>query len=589
MTHGFPGIFRPFPIALCAALFFGASGVHADVGTEEFLRHQERQEQLRQRMTPDPDVRLPRSVQPDSSIDPGQPETPCFTVNAVTLEGEYAEQFRARLDRALADSGYAPGMCLGIRSINLIMTRMQNRIIADGYMTTRVVVETQNIAQEQQIRLRLIPGRIHAIRFAGVEERSDWQGNAARTQYFRNEFPMTEGELLNLRDIETALENFRRLQSVEADFEILPASNPGESDLVLKWKQRFPLRATLSADDSGSRWTGKNQGTLVVSVDNPLGLSDTFYAYYSHDLGHQRSFRDHATGNWMKSGTKGYGFHYSAPFGNYLAAYHFSHNEYAQAVAGYFTSYLYQGWSNQHDLSLQRTLHRDGKRKTTAGVGVWIRSSRNYIDDAELSIQRRRMAGWRLELEHTEHFASMTLSARLQYKRGTGAHRSLNAPEEDFDEGTSRMRLFTGDLALSWPFRILDQTCAYSTQILFQNNRTPLIPQDRFSIGNRYTVRGFDGEMTLMAERGSSWRNELAWHYAPRHQIYLLWDSAHVSGHSTKWLAGAYLEGYGIGLRGQFKTSAALYYNLFTARPAKHPDAFPTQHSVIGANLSLSF
>jgi hemolysin activation/secretion protein len=151
------------------------------------------------------------------------------------------------------------------------------------------------------------------------------------------------------------------------------------------------------------------------------------------------------------------------------------------------------------------------------------------------------------------------------------------------------MRLVTADLALGWPFQAFGQTFAFSSQAHAQWNRTPLIPQDRISIGNRYTVRGFDGEMTLMAERGSWWRNELAWYFAPGQQFYLLWDSGHVSGPSTKWLAGSYLEGYGFGLRGQVKIGGTLYYDLFTARPAKYPEAFPVAHSVIGAALSYSF
>jgi hemolysin activation/secretion protein len=357
----------------------------------------------------------------------------------------------------------------------------------------------------------------------------------------------------------------------------------------VKWKQKFPIRVTLSADDSGSKWTGKNQGTAVISVDNPFRLSDAFYAYYSHDVGHKRDLKDRATGEKWESGTKGYGFHYSIPFGSYAISYNFNHNQYAQAVSGYFTNYLYWGWSENHDLTLKRTLYRDGNRKTTGGIGAWIRSGRSYIDDAELTVQRRRMAGWHLEFNHTEYIGDATVNARVQHKRGTDFHRALKAPEEEFGEGTNKMRIVTAELSLSWPFRALDQAFSYSTQAHVQHNRTPVITQDRLSIGNRYTVRGFDGEMTLMAERGYYWRNELAWHYAAGRQVYALWDFGHVSGPATKWLAGSDLEGYGIGARGQLIAGGRLFYDIFTARPAKYPDAFPVKHSVVGAAISYSF
>jgi hemolysin activation/secretion protein len=560
----------------------------ADIGTEEFIRNQERQRQLQQQILPEPDVRLQRPEDGAAEFSLRDAEIPCFDIRSVRLAGELAGEFSAHLEAVLDDLEFTSGMCIGARGINLIMTGTQDRIIAGGYVTTRVVAPAQDV-KEGNIELMLIPGRIRQIRFDGVAGREDWQGNAGRTQYFRNEFPMSGGDLLNLRDIETALENFRRLQSVEVNFEIAPTERPGESDVVVKWNQGFPLRVTLSVDDSGSKWTGKNQGTLTVVAENPLGLSDTFYAYYNHDLGHKKDIRDRATGEKWESGTKGYGFHYSVPFANWQLAYNFSHHEYRQAVAGYFTNYLYWGWSDSHDLTLKHTLYRDGSRKSTIGAGGWTRASRNYIDDAELTIQRRRTAGWHLEFDHTEHVGNATLGARMKYQRGTGFHRSLRAPEEDFGEGTSRMRLVTGDFSLAWPFRIGGQTFSFSSQAHVQNNRTPLIPQDRFSIGNRYTVRGFDGEMTLMAERGYYWRNEFGWYYAASHQVYLLWDAGQVRGPSTQWLAGTYLEGYGAGWRGQFQAGGLLYYDVFIARPAKHPDAFPAQHSVIAATLSYSF
>ncbi|MDR0528544.1 MAG: hypothetical protein LBG69_02895 [Zoogloeaceae bacterium] len=154
-------------------------------------------------------------------MDSAQAETPCFPVNAVTLHGEASGKFRASLDFALEEAGFVPGMCLGARGVNLIITRAQDRVIANGFITTRI------IAQGNTVQLLVLPGKLRDVRFEGVRNRKDWVGNYARTQYFRNEFPMREGDLLNLRNIETALENLRRLESVEVDFEIAPTDQPG--------------------------------------------------------------------------------------------------------------------------------------------------------------------------------------------------------------------------------------------------------------------------------------------------------------------------------------------------------------------------
>ena len=112
---------------------------------------------------------------------------------------------------------------------------------------------------------------------------------------------------------------------------------------------------------------------------------------------------------------------------------------------------------------------------------------------------------------------------------------------------------------------------------------------DQFSIGSRYTVRGFDEKMTLMAERGWFVRNEVSWSYLPAHQVYLGADVGHVSGPSAKYLLGQTLAGAAIGLRGQFKVGGQLYYDVYAGTPLKKPDNFKTDDVNAGFSVSYSF
>jgi hemolysin activation/secretion protein len=576
-------------ILLSVVLSLFSFAALADPGTEEFLRQQERRRQLQERLVVPPEVRLQEPVErAEGRL--REDERPCFAVDSVALSGESSAVFQADLRRALKNSGFRPGMCLGAEGVGQLLRWVQSEILASGWTTTRVLAPTQNLTSGQ-VDLVVVPGKIRRIRFVGVDNPATWQGNVARTQFFRNEFPMAAGDLLNVHDLETALENLRRLSSVSADFSIVPTDQADESEVVVDWRQSFPLHLTLSVDDSGSKWTGKSQGTVSLAWENPFGLSDLFYAWRSHDLGHKKSLAD-TGGKHYESGTEGYGFHYSVPIADWLLSYQFSHSEYRQAVAGAFTPYLYSGWTDEQSLVLSRLLYRDARRKSKAGIGVWSRNSRNYIDDAELDIQHRRTAGWLFNLEHHEYLGEAILRMAVQYKRGTGANRSTEAPEEEFNEGTSRMRIVTGDISLGWPFRLGGQTFSWSSALHLQSNRTPLIPQDRLSIGSRFTVRGFDGETTLMAERGYYWRNELAWHYWGGQQVYLLWDAGQVRGPSAEWLSGSYLEGAGLGLRGELRhapSGGRLYYDLFVAHPLKAPDAFPDNGTVAGFSVSLRF
>ena len=143
----------------------------------------------------------------------------------------------------------------------------------------------------------------------------------------------------------------------------------------------------------------------------------------------------------------------------------------------------------------------------------------------------------------------------LAYRRGTGAFRAMPAPEEDFGEGTSRMQVITADAQWLIPFQLGAARPLYRRA---QWNRTPLAPQDRFSIGGRYTVRGFDGELTLMGERGWVLRNEIGLPVGAGQELYAGADYGHVAGPSTRWLQGRNLAGAVIGVRGGARASSGI-------------------------------
>jgi hemolysin activation/secretion protein len=197
------------------------------------------------------------------------------------------------------------------------------------------------------------------------------------------------------------------------------------------------------------------------------------------------------------------------------------------------------------------------------------------------------MAGWELGLQHRAFIGDATLDLGLAYRQGTGAFNALAAPEEAFDEGTARPRLLSADASLNLPFKLAGQSFRYNTSWRVQWNRTPLVPQDRFSIGGRYTVRGFDGESVLMAERGWLIRNDLGWSLGQSGQeLYLGLDHGEVGGQSADLLVGKRLTGAVLGLRGGHK---GFSWDIFTGWPLAKPEGFVTAHNVGGFNLSWTW
>ena len=499
-------------------------------------------------------------------------ETPCFKIDRVVLSGDQAEDFQWALRAANPTDDPVQGRCVGSAGINLTMKRIQNAIIAKGFITTRVLAEAQDLNQGT-LSLVLVPGRIKHIRFA--------EGTSARANYW-NAMPASPGDVLNLRDIEQALENFKRVPTAEADVQITPAegadAQPGESDVVIAWKQAIPVRVSLSVDDSGSKQTGKYQGNVALSLDNLASLNDLFYISFNHDLGGGQS---------GDRGSKGHTVHYSVPYDYWQLSLTSSEYDYHQTIAGVNQAYSYSGRSRTNEVQLSRVIYRDAVRKTTVSVGGWSRTSSNYIEDTEIELQRRRMAGWQAGINHREFIGASTLDLGVGYRRGTGARDALRAPEEENGEGTSRSQIITANAQLQLPFTLADQRLRYIAGWRGQWNRTPLIPQDRFSIGGRYTVRGFDGEQILSAERGWTFSNDLGLSLANTGQeLYLGVDYGEVGGHSTQYLSGRRLAGAVVGLRGGYKQFS---YDIYTGKPLEKPKGFQTADVTSGFSANWSF
>lgn len=538
-----------------------------DRAAQELLRQQERERALREQQESRPDVRLERGGSADAGHLPDD-ETPCFPIRNIVLEGELSDRFQWAVAAASEGDDVAIGRCLGSEGVGMVMRRIQNAVIARGYVTTRVLAAPQDLKAGTLV-LTVVPGRIRAVRFSGeAPPRASW----------KNALPARTGDVLNLRDVEQTLENLQRVPTVTADIQFVPAegadARPGESDLVIAWRQRSRWRGHLSLDDGGSQATGKLQAGATLSMDNVLGWNDLAYVNVGRSLFNGPGRR---TDSWSA--------HYSIPLGNWLASANAGDYDYRQTVAGAYESYVYSGSSRNAELRLARMLFRNATGKTSAYLRGWWRESDNFIDDTEIEVQRRRTAGWEAGLSHKHFIGKATLDGNLAWRRGTGAFHALPAPEEAFGEGTSRSTVITADAQFAVPFGLGRQSLRYIASWRAQWNRTPLVPQDRFAIGGRYTVRGFDGETSLAGERGWSLRNELGVSIGGGQEAYLGADYGHVGGPSARWQMDDHLAGIAAGIRGG---AGCFQWDVFVGSPVLKPRGFPTAHTTYGFSLSGS-
>ena len=551
-------------------------------------RQMDKNKALEQQQVKQPDVHLKVDSLELTKIPTS--ETPCFPIHKLIITdysssiSDYSSipthqippsQFSSALSAVNSFDDFHLPQCLGGKGLNALLKRIQNHLIGQGFATTRVLLQPQDLSSKRVV-ITVIPGKINRLQ---IQDHSPLMPFVTKaTRWFA--MPLENGDVLNIRDLEQGLENLKRNSSTDADIQIQPTEQIGESDVIISYQQGFPLHLTLGLDDSGTKATGRLQGSATLSFDNPFTLNDLFYVNVT------KGIKRHSDGVDGDRGSKNISLYYSVPWKYWLFTLSGSQYDYFQTVAGAYQDYEYSGKSRQLKASLGRILYRDNHHKTFASISLWARKSFNYVNDTEVEVQRRRMAGWQAELSHTEYLGNATFQAKLGYKRGTGLHHSLRAPEENFGEGTSRPKIITADLQLSYPFMFGAHLFRFASDWHGQWNKTPLIQQDKLSIGGRYSVRGFDGELSLSGERGWIWRNEFSvapWNKGQ--EWYVALDKGMVRDRLDEQL-GHSLIGWATGIRGNL---FGLNYDYFIGTPIHKPSGFRTSHAVTGFNFSYKF
>ncbi|SEJ87658.1 ShlB/FhaC/HecB family hemolysin secretion/activation protein [Paraburkholderia diazotrophica] len=531
-----------------------------------------------------------RSTAPKAEGFPVLPtESPCFRIDTFALEvpSTLPDAIRKRGVSALPLDPLAfardwldhyKGQCIGKAGLNTLTKGLQQTILSHGYVTTRVLLPEQDVSRGT-LKIALVPGVVRHLRFADPDTRGTW----------KSAFPAHDGDLLNLRDLEQGLEQMKRVASQDVDMKIEPTEAPGESDVVITVKRSKPWSVVASVDNSGTKATGKWQGNISVGLDNPLGLNDVLALGANQDL----SF-----GN-KTLGSHGFNGSYSVPWGYWTATLSGNTNTYYQPLAGVNQTFVSSGNAQTAALRLARVLSRSQNDVFGMELQLSKRFGESFIDGTTIPIQHRNNTFIEAGVTDRHYFGASQFDGTLAYRQGIRDLGATGDPDPTLyfatDDSKPRptylYKMVVLDANLSVPFSIASQNFRYVTTLHGQYTNDTLFFIDDLTIGSRYTVRGFDGETMLAAEKGFYWRNELQWPIGQTGQaLYAGIDYGRVFGPNTAILAGTQLAGAVIGIRGRVPAKyAGLSFDLFAGTPIYKPAGFPTARVTIGLQMIAQF
>jgi hemolysin activation/secretion protein len=535
-------------------------------------------ERQRQSSAPNVDLHTAMPVE-EASLDSTLPaESPCFAIHRLILNVPAQLPAANRLAGASALpfdpfrfaqdylDRYA-GACIGRNGLNLIVQRLTRQILMHGYSTTRLGIPEQDLAGGI-LTLTLVPGVIRTIRFADPDLYGTW----------RNAFPAGAGDLLNLRDLEQGLEQMKRVPSQDVDMQIVPGDMPGESDVVIGIQRGKPWKLFANLDDSGAKGTGQWQRGFTLALDNPLGLSDMLNIGLTRD----------ADRNGAQRGTKGNNFYYAVPAGYWNFSVSAGSYDYHQRIAGNPVDFVSSGRSRNLITDVAYLFQRDRFQKNSVQFKIGKNWGKSYVNATELDGQTRNTTFAQLAWMHKHYFGAAQLDVVLANRWGVSWFNGQgDKARNTANDTTFRYSLQRIDATLVAPFRIADQALTYIGTLSGQASRSRLYPIDQFSIGNRYTVRGFDGELALSAERGFFIRNELDIPLARSGQsAYAGIDFGKLYGPAVAKLIGDKLVGAALGLRGGWR---GFSYDIFSGWALYKPEHLRTATPAMGIRLSYQY
>lgn len=491
-------------------------------------------------------------------------ERSCKYIKEVNIESEDRTLTQKLLGKLIIQ---AKSQCLGIDGIRLLTRSLQNELIVKGYITSLIDIPSQSL-ESGILHLTLTYGKIGHIAFATDEP-------VTRTSLW-NALPFSAGDILRLPDLEQGMANLQRIPGSAAHMNLLPGQNYAETDVRLTRQLDKSWQVGAWLDDAGSLATGRYQGGGALYLYDMASLNDILYVAGGGDV----EFNQHDDGN--KNGN----IYYSVPFGYWNMSLYAARSAYLQQFRGQWSTTDYESKNRYYSATLSRLLSHTRTQKTTLDAKIFKSTSRYYFGGSELSVMRKQNPGWDLTLRHQHYFDSKIIEASLGMQSRLPWLSSTLTPEENAGLYDKHARVLHADLQALMKFPLTGNKFSWAPQISAQLSPDILSSDNKMNIGNRWTVRGFDGERTLSGNQGWYWRNDFSWDIpSPSQQFYTGLDIGRLTG-SEQYGQGKVLSGAVVGLRGE---KLATQYDFFIGTPLSKPDNFHTQALNMGFSLQWRY
>ena len=512
-----------------------------------------------------------KSVMP--RVDASQAKGACHNVASIDIVG--ANLLDAD-DKSALVSGLV-GRCMGAADIEKLMGAVTRHYIERGFITTRAYLPAQDLASGK-LQLLVVEGRIESLRVEGDPDKRIDLGLAV---------PARAGDLLNMRDLEQAVDQINAVSANKVKLDLVPGTKPGQTAVVFRNKAGNPVSFEGSADNQGSEATGKNGVSGTLTLGGLMGFNENLALTYHT-----------ASPSTGQAGNDGLSLGLTVPngFGTYGVSASISNYSTGLTTPGGRAMVAY-GKSTSWSMTAERVTARDQDSRHAMVATLTSVDSKNYIDMGTMGTifvnpTSRRATSIAAGLKSTMLVGGGSFNLRPELALGlnemgnlpAGVNADSNGPQAEFTKATL-------DVSYEKHFDYSKQDWSWNSSFKGQVSADQLLSSQQLLIGGIGSVRGFVTN-SLSGDSGFYWRNELGLNHKVSlgdtrftTKAYIGYDMGSVSNNAPGAASGGQMSGVVMGINAQFKAASI---ELSRTRGDKTPLGMTPEEAQTWLRISFS-
>lgn len=411
---------------------------------------------------------------------------------------------------------------LSSNDIQNLLTDLTNKLISKGYTTSVVNFDKNNDLTTGALNLEIVAGRIEDIRI------NSGNGLDKYKEFFM--FSKNKGKIFNIRDIDTATDNFNSINANNMTMEVLPGRKENYSRIEVKNRLKNKYTVGILANNYGdSKQNGIWRRGINLNIDSPLGIGDNFYFTYmtvpkkDPDRSWKKTIEELKPGEILPIGPVGYdpangdtlpykrrldmfNFGYTMKFRTYTLKLNSSKS--IQESSFYTANTVYDMYSSNHILSadLEKILFRNQKSKVSLDLGIRRRHNQNYLEKSVLS--DRKLTVGTVSLNTTTSLFGGIFGSSIGYERGL---KIFNAERDNGKiDTTPKAQFHKYNVNLSY-YKPVTNKFIYRANVYGSYSNDVLYGSERQTIGGVGSVGGYNTRESIQGDKAIEISNELAY------------------------------------------------------------------------------